>query len=170
MLRFVRKVTKADDIVADLVLTLDQRVRSRLRVDLSNGQEGGVFLERGQQLHRDDLLQAESGEVVRVLPANESVSTAYSENPHLLMRACYHLGNRHVALQIGNGFVRYLHDHVLDDMLKGLGLIAMSEQAPFEPESGAYGEHGHAQPHSHGHGHHHEHGHSHAHDHTHEHH
>jgi len=149
------------------VLMLDQRVRSRLRVQLSDGRDGGVFLERGQQLYRGDLLQAESGEVVRVLPADESVSSVHCNDPHLLMRACYHLGNRHVALQIGADFVRYLHDHVLDEMLLGLGLQPKAEKAPFEPESGAYGEHGHAQPHSHG-GH--EHSHSHGHSHHHEHH
>jgi urease accessory protein len=55
-----------------------------------------------------------------------------------LARAAYHLGNRHVALQIGEGWLRYKHDHVLDEMLHGLGLKVAVEQAPFEPEAGAY--------------------------------
>jgi urease accessory protein len=62
-----------------------------------------------------------------------------SEDAWQLARASYHLGNRHVALQIGRGWVRYQHDHVLDDMVRGLGLTVTIEQAPFEPEAGAYG-------------------------------
>ena len=57
--------------------------------------------------------------------------------------AAYHLGNRHVALQIGAGWLRYQHDYVLDDMVRGLGLSVEAEQAPFEPEAGAYGSHSH---------------------------
>ena len=72
-------------------------------------------------------------------------------HPHHLLRAAYHLGNRHVALQIGAGWVRYQHDHVIDEMVKGLGLDVQVEDTPFEPEAGAYGGHaalmGHAHPH-----------------------
>ena len=62
-----------------------------------------------------------------------------TDDPKALARAAYHLGNRHVPVQVGDGWLRYLADHVLDDMLRGLGLEPKSEQAPFEPESGAYG-------------------------------
>ena len=65
-----------------------------------------------------------------------------------MARACYHLGNRHVALQIGEGWVRYQHDHVFDAMVTGLGLNVIVEQAPFEPEAGAYSQ-GHAHHHDH---------------------
>ena len=80
----------------------------------------------------------------------------HSGEPRALARAAYHLGNRHVALQIGPGWLRYCHDHVLDDMLRGLGLTVTVEQAPFEPEAGAYhadadGAHSHGHSHSHGH-------------------
>ena len=63
------------------------------------------------------------------------------DDPQLLARAAYHLGNRHVPLQIANGLLRYQHDHVLDEMLRGLNLDVQIEQAPFEPEPGAYGSH-----------------------------
>jgi urease accessory protein len=85
--------------------------------------------------------------------APETVSVARSDNPRLLARAAYHLGNRHVALEIGPGWLRYGHDHVLDQMLSGLGLDLSVECAPFEPEAGAYhgsaGHHDHAPSHSH---------------------
>jgi urease accessory protein len=86
----------------------------------------------------------------------------------LFARACYHLGNRHVPLQVGHGWLRYQNDYVLDDMLRQLGLDVKHEQAPFEPENGAYGEHGgHSHGHSHGDD---DHSHSHSHDHGHHHH
>jgi urease accessory protein len=78
----------------------------------------------------------------------------HSADPRPLARAAYHLGNRHVALQIGDGWLRYCHDHVLDEMLLGLGLRVTVEQAPFEPEAGAYHAEGDsAHGHSHGDGH-----------------
>ncbi len=91
------------------------------------------------------------GFTVRVCAALETVSTARTGDALRLARACYHLGNRHVALQVGDGWVRYLPDHVLDDMVRGLGLTVREEPARFEPERGAYA----GQPpalHSHPHG------------------
>jgi urease accessory protein len=71
-----------------------------------------------------------------------------------LARAAYHLGNRHIAVQITADSIRYLKDHVLDDMLRGQGLQVMHEMLPFEPEAGAYSSsHAHAHDHSHDHGH-----------------
>ena len=132
---------------ADTTLTLpfESRQKSRLRVHLDNGEEAALFLERGQILRDGDHLRGKNGLVVEVRAAPEPVSTTASGDATLLARACYHLGNRHVALQIGAGWVRYRHDHVLDDMVRGLGLELRCEQAPFEPEPGAYqgGGHGH---------------------------
>jgi len=127
-----------------LSLTLEQRVKARLRVTLDDGREAGLFLERGQALHDGDCLAGEHGERVHVVAAAEPVSTVHANDPLLLTRAAYHLGNRHVALQVGDGWLRYQPDHVLDDMVRGLGLQVESEQAPFEPEPGAYGHHHHA--------------------------
>lgn len=115
-------------------------------------------------LHDGDHLKAENGEIIVVKAAKETVSTLYCEDPLLLARAAYHLGNRHVPLQIMQGVLRYQHDHVLDEMLHGLGLHVDVESAPFEPEQGAYGgghghSHAHDQEHSHDHGHGHEHHH-----------
>lgn len=132
---------------ADSTLTLpfESRQKSRLRVRLDNGEEAALFLQRGQILRDGDRLRSDSGFLVEVRAAPETVSTAQCADATLLARACYHLGNRHVALQIGPGWVRYRHDHVLDDMVRGLGLEVRCEQSPFEPEPGAYqgGGHGH---------------------------
>ena len=71
--------------------------------------------------------------------ADEAVSTVRSRDSLALARACYHLGNRHTPLEIRDGRIRYAHDHVLDEMLRGLGLEVRAEQVPFDPEPGAYG-------------------------------
>src|SRR5690349_17338951 len=136
-----------------LVLPFAERSRSRLRAMLDNGEEAGLFLERGTILRHGDLLLADDGRLVEVEAAPETVSTVRTDDALVLARASYHLGNRHVALQIGPGWLRYCHDHVLDDMLRGFGLDVQVERAPFEPEGGAYV----AAPHAHAHGHAHSH-------------
>ncbi len=135
---------------ADTSLTLpyELRQRSRLRVVLDNREEAGLYLERGIILRGGDRLSDEHGFVVEIRAAQERVSTLRCPDPRALARACYHLGNRHVALQIDAGWARYLHDHVLDDMVRGLGLEVIIEQAAFEPEAGAYqGGHHHSHHH-----------------------
>ncbi|UTW11929.1 urease accessory protein UreE [Marinobacterium rhizophilum] len=134
---------------ATLRLPIDKRIKSRLRAELEDGREVGLFLPRGLTLRDGDLLQSDAGLVVRIKAAPEPVSTVRSADALALARACYHLGNRHVPLQVEAGWVRYLHDHVLDAMVRGLGLEVTFEQAPFEPEAGAYqgGSHGHSHAH-----------------------
>jgi len=140
---------------ATLTLTLEQRVKARLRAQLDDGREVGLFLDRGPIMRGGDLLACEDGTVIQVRAAEEPVSVVKTDDAHLLARACYHLGNRHTPLQILKGELRYQHDHVLDDMVKKLGLQTTFANLPFEPEPGAYGEHGseHAHSHSHSHGH-----------------
>lgn len=140
-----------------LTLPFELRQKSRLRARLDSGEEVALILPRGRVLRDGDVLTGESGLVVRVRAATERVSKVTGVDPIALARAAYHLGNRHVAVQVGTGFLRYLRDHVLDEMVRGLGLTVSEEDAPFEPEAGAYGEHEYA----HGGGH----AHSHAHDH-----
>ena len=123
---------------ARLVLPFEVRSRSRFRAQLSGGEQVGVILPRGQILRGGDQLLAPDGRVIEIAAAPETVSILRSADLRWLARAAYHLGNRHVALQIGEGWLRYSHDHVLDEMLQGLGLEVTVEQAPFEPEAGAY--------------------------------
>lgn len=162
--------------VEQLVLPFELRQKSRLRARLKSGTEVGLFLERGIVLRGGDLLVAEDGTVIEVVAAPETVSTVREADATRLSRAAYHLGNRHVPVEIGAGWLRYGHDHVLDDMVRGLGLAVIVEPAPFEPEAGAYGHsHGHSHPHDdahshgslHGHGHSHDDAHSHGHSHDH---
>ncbi len=126
-----------------LVLPYELRQRSRLRARLVDGRDVALILPRGSVLRDGDILRSVCGVSVTVRAANESVSSAYTNDTHLLARACYHLGNRHVQVEIGQGWVRYLHDYVLDEMLERLGLEVKQESAPFEPEGGAYSQ-GHA--------------------------
>lgn len=154
MLKLTRRIESGEPVTT-LTLPLELRVKARLRVTLDNGEDAGLFLERGPIMRGGDLLQAEDGTVVKVLAADEPVSVIKTGDALLFARACYHLGNRHTPLQILPGEVRFSHDHVLDHMLVGLGLQPGYAELPFEPEPGAYGEHGsdHAQGHSHSHGH-----------------
>ena len=135
------------------MLPFGERSKSRLRAVLDNGEEAGLFLERGSVLRHGDLLLADDGRVVEVQAAPRNRVDGHTEDALMLARASYHLGNRHVALQIGTGWLRYQHDHVLDDMLRGFGLEVVIEQLPFEPEGGAYvaaSHHTHAHAHQHG--------------------
>ena len=147
MLSFDQIVTDEQRLYDYLTLSFDDRVKSRQKVTLDKGEPAGLFLPRGTILNQGDRIKASSGEVVEIKAASEAVSTAYLSDPVLLARACYHLGNRHVALQITSKFIRYQHDHVLDDMLRGLHLTVAFEQAPFEPEAGAYHNPGHGHSH-----------------------
>lgn len=124
-----------------MTLSFEQRQKSRLRCRLDNGEEIALVLPRGTVLRGGDRLRAEDGRIVQVRAAAEPVSTANSANPQRLSRVAYHLGNRHVNLQIGDTWVRYLQDHVLDEMVEALGLTVVRENKPFEPEAGAYHTH-----------------------------
>ncbi len=134
-----------------LTLPWSLRQRSRFRTRLDGGREVGVLLSRGEVLRDGDRLEAEDGRCVRVVAASEDVAVARSTDALELARACYHLGNRHVPLQIDADCVRFQPDHVLEDMLRELGLAVRRETSPFQPEPGAYGQGGHS--HSHGHAH-----------------
>ncbi|SMY16887.1 urease accessory protein UreE [Photobacterium aquimaris] len=122
-----------------LSLPIDSRIKSRLKVTLDDGRSGGVFLPRGHILRDGEQLLSRCGLTIEIKAAPESVSTVYSEDPLLLSRIAYHLGNRHVPLQITEQWLRYQHDHVLDQMVLGLGGEIKIGIEPFEPEGGAYG-------------------------------
>jgi len=128
-------------------LTLDfgYRTKSRLRARLDTGEEVGLFLERGTVLRGGQKLRARDGRIVEVVAAPEELLEARCDGAFALARAAYHLGNRHVAVQIGDGWLRIQADYVLEHMLEGLGAEVRAVTAPFEPEAGAYA-HGHQHP------------------------
>lgn len=130
----------AESVADTLILTIEQRQRSRFRAQLTSGEEVGVILDRGgPALRAGDGLANDAGARYRVDAAAERVSTVYAGDPLLMLRVAYHLGNRHTPLEVSAEWLRYRHDHVLDDMVRGLGACPVSEMAPFQPESGAYG-------------------------------
>jgi urease accessory protein len=157
---------------ATVELDWDTRSKSRFDATDSSGRHLGVFLPRGQVLRGGDVMVAEDGSLVRVLAAPQPVLrvTACAEHGTTLdlPRAAYHLGNRHVPLEVQADHLQLEPDPVLAEMLRSMHLIVTELQAPFEPEGGAYapGERGQgAHDHDHGHGHAHDHGHDHDHDH-----
>lgn len=120
------------------------RQKARLKSKLDSGEEVGLMLPRGQVLRGGDCLRTDDGIIAKVIAAEEEVSVASSNNQLLLAKASYHLGNRHMPLQIEEEYLMYLKDHVLDEMVKSLGLSITHEMRPFEPELGAYHQHEHA--------------------------
>jgi urease accessory protein len=118
-----------------LSLAFERRQRSRQRAMLDSGEEIGMVMPRGEVLRGGDRVLASDGRVFEVVSAPERL--LHIEAPSLA-RIAYHLGNRHVPVQVGEGFLRIAEDHVLENMLRRLGAKVMHIEAPFEPEGGAY--------------------------------
>lgn len=121
-----------------LVLPFEARTKSRLRARLASGEEVGLFLPRGTILRGGDRLQGSDGRIVEVVAAPEELLEARCGDALGLTRAAFHLGNRHVAVEVGPEWLRLQADHVLEGMLLGLGCQVRPLTAPFEPEAGAY--------------------------------
>jgi len=144
-----------------LELDWDARSKSRFSATDSTGREIGVVLPRGTALRGGDVLVAEDGSLLRVIASPQPVlqvrQCTEHGSPFDLLRAAYHLGNRHVPLELQPELLQFEPDSVLADMLRRQHLIVTEAQAAFEPEGGAYGEgagHGHHHHgHDHGHGH-----------------
>jgi urease accessory protein len=143
MLTLNTKIEHAQAIDGELVLTFDQRERTRLRARLASGEEVALFMARGTVLRHGDLLRGDDGRVVRVVAAPEPTLLIRCEGPAALARCAYHLGNRHTQAEIGAGFLRIRADPVLREMVAGLGALVQEELAPFQPEPGAYAGGGH---------------------------
>jgi len=143
-------------------LDWDVRQKSRFEATDARGRQIGIFLPRGTVLRGGDVLVAEDGSLVHVQAAPQPVlvvrACAQHGSAFDLARAAYHLGNRHVALELQPDHLKLEPDHVLAEMLRAQHLIVAEELAAFEPEGGAYGAggghghaHDHAQDHAHGH-------------------
>ena len=140
-------------------LDWDTRSKSRFDATDSSGRHLGVFLPRGSVVRGGDVLVAEDGSLVRVLAAPQPVLVVrpcpQHGSPFDLVRAAYHLGNRHVQLQLAPDHLKLEPDHVLAQLLDAMHLIVTDAHEAFEPEGGAYaaGAHGHAHEHGHAHDH-----------------
>jgi urease accessory protein len=159
MIQASKRIPQGQGLAAPLLkrastveLDWDLRQKSRFETQDSLGRSIGVFLPRGTVLRGGDVLLAEDGSLVRVQAAAQQVlRITHCPNhgtPFDLIRAAYHLGNRHVPIELKPGFLQIEPDHVLAEMLRAMHLIVGEVQAPFEPESGAYASGGHG----HGHG------------------
>lgn len=122
-----------------LPLTAFERTRSRQRIEIDSAAALHLRLPRGTVLRDGDLLQSEAGDLIRIVAKSEPVLTVTTAQDGLLLRAAYHLGNRHVPLEITPTYLRLSPDPVLQAMLEQMGLEVKAETAPFQPELGAYG-------------------------------
>ena len=152
------------EVKGQLKLPFESRQKSRLKAKLVSGEEVALLLPRGEILRGGDLVTASDGRVIEVLAEPEKLLHIESAS---LAKIAYHLGNRHVPVQVGEDFLRIAEDHVLEEMVKKLGATVSAVEAPFEPEAGAYagGQHQHDEM-GHGgkiHDHHHDHDHDHKH-------
>lgn len=136
----------APPVSKTLTLTAEERTRSRHTFTADDGSRVCLQLPRGTVLRDGDVLRSATGEQVQVQAKAEPVYTVTAKTPHALLRAAYHLGNRHVSLEIAPDYLRLIPDAVLRDMLLAMGLEVHAETQPFHPEAGAYAQ-GHAHHH-----------------------
>jgi urease accessory protein len=149
-----------------LTLDYEDRYRRRKRFTAEGGLDLLLDLAETTLLQEGDGLALEGGGHVLVKAAAEDLIEVTAATPGLLARLAWHLGNRHLPVAIAEGRILLRDDHVIVDMLQGLGAAVRRVREPFEPEGGAYGQQNHDHRHPHAHGHHH-HGHDHDHDHHH---
>ena len=138
--------TQGQRPVLTLVLSFERRRQARLRTTTTTGEEVGLVLERGTVLRDGDLLASNDGVILRVIAAEERLCEATVDDPLLLARIAWHLGNRHALVEIAPGRLRFARDAVLAEMVAGLGCVVREVSAPFHPEAGAYA----AAAHTHG--------------------
>jgi urease accessory protein len=122
-------------------LSFEERSKSRLLLRLDSGAQAALVVERGRLLRGGDRVRTQDGREVVIVAAEESLLEVSSDDPTAIARAAFHLGNRHVAVQVMVNRLRFLNDRILEEMIKGLGLEVSAVRAPFEPEGGAYGHH-----------------------------
>jgi urease accessory protein len=168
-----RLAVKADKVVDAVVLDHEDRHRRRIALTGEKGTQVLMDLEKATVLNDGDALKLEDGSLVLVKAAPEKLVRITAHNPKRLMKVAWHIGNRHTPAEIGEEEIFILADHVLEEMVRGLGAEVTAVERPFQPERGAYDQGGHGHQHAHGahdHGHDHGHGHDdHGHAHGHEH-
>jgi len=153
MLVFTQRLDHAHDHNHTLTLAFELRQKARFKTKSDAGVDVGLMLPRGVVLRGGDCLKSDDGVIAKVIAAPEEVSVAISNDKLLLAKACYHLGNRHMPLQIEDDYLAYQKDHVLDEMIKNIGLTIAHEMRAFEPEPGAYHSHADSEVQAKGHSH-----------------
>ncbi len=141
---FNRLVCRNENQKADfeVSLSIDERRMSRIITKADCGEEIAICIDRGQILEDGQFLMNDDGQCLMVVSALEDVTTVKARSLYELVRLAYHLGNRHVPLEVNkDNYLRYQSDHVLDDMVIKLGGFIVHEKAKFSPENGAYSHH-----------------------------
>lgn len=182
MLRATRVIAAGDwkgEPADTVVLDFDDRHRRRVTMQGVGGLSFLLDLIEAVALRTGDAIALEDGRIVEVVGAPETLTEIKPKDAEHALRLAWHLGNRHLPVQIASGKLRIRHDHVIEEMVQGLGGEIRAIQAPFDPEGGAYLQAAHKHEHhahggccGHDHGHLHDHGHhdhKHAHDHAHDH-
>lgn len=148
MLKAFERFSHTHDPIHDsIVLDHDTRKKARIKTKTELGQDIGIFVERGHPLLVGEVLKTECGKIIAVKGEAEDVSTAIATDWLNFCKICYHLGNRHTSLQIGELWVRFKPDHVLEELAENFGLSIVRTPAVFEPENGAYGSKGYSHSH-----------------------
>lgn len=146
-------------VIGEVALAFEWRQKSRMRAAVSfgarSGESVGFDLVRGTVLRDGDLIVTDTGEALRIRAAAEELLHITAADATALARIAYHLGNRHVPVQVGGGWLRLQYDHVLEGMVRGLGGSITLVDDSFDPEGGAYSGARHAHGHSEGAHHHH---------------
>lgn len=160
-------------VAGTITLNKDQRHRRRIALTTDEGMAFLLDLPRAMQLAHGDGLMLEDGRIIRVAAEPEPLMAVRARDPHHMLVLAWHLGNRHLEAQIDKDRILIRRDHVIEQMLHGLGAETELVVEPFAPEGGAYGDahanhHHHDHAHHHGHDHHHDHGHHHHHHHAHD--
>ncbi|OUR61754.1 urease accessory protein UreE [Colwellia sp. 39_35_sub15_T18] len=164
MIKVYERLSHCHEPITDSI-TLDQETRKKARIKSTTdkGADIGIFVERGHPLLVGEILKSECGQFVEVKGQAEPVSTASATDWLSFSKVCYHLGNRHTSMQIGELWLRFKPDHVLEELAENYGLTVDKTPAIFEPESGAYGSKSSKNKQSHSHSSNHEHSHDHSH-------
>lgn len=137
------------EIADSITLDQDTRKKARIKGKTDGGLDIGIFMERGHPLLVGEVLKTECGLFIEIKGLAELVSTAIATDWLTFCKVCYHLGNRHTSLQIGELWVRFKPDHVLEELAQKYGLTIDNTPTIFEPENGAYGASGHGHSHAH---------------------
>jgi urease accessory protein len=164
MIKVYERLSHTHDEIVDSI-TLDQGTRKKARIKgvTDKGNDIGIFMERGHPLLVGEVLKSECGQLIEIIGQAEPVSTAIATDWLVFSKVCYHLGNRHTSMQIGELWCRFKPDYVLDELAENYGLTIDKTPAIFEPENGAYSKKSSAKKDSHSHNSNHEHSHDHSH-------
>ncbi len=148
MLQVYERLDHCHDPINDSI-TLDQdtRKKARIKTETDAGHSIGIFVKRGHPLRIGEVLKTECGQLIEVKGQDEPVATARASDWLTFSKVCYHLGNRHTSMQIGELWLRFKPDHVLEELAENYGLVIDHTPAVFEPENGAYGGHSHSHSH-----------------------